>query len=392
MGFLTKLLNQDKNGNLIDVLTLMQNDKLAIKKNAIEHAIDLIAKTISKCEFEYYQYNSESKKLERKKNNDTYYRLNIKPNDNEIATTFIYNVVAKLLKEEEALIISINKKIYLAESFKYSSSILKEKEFYDINLVDCDNNKLKLDKTYYSSECVYLNLGLSEIRQCLDDYYSDIGKLISIQDKKYINANLQKWKLTIPGTQPKLMDPKTNQPLNYEQYKKKITDGLLDTNDAIIMLSNDFGLDKLSSNEKYNSDDLLRLEEKWEKEVAMAFNIPTDVFYGSKTDKSTGTTDFITFAVLPVTAILEDGLNGALIKKDDFFKGNMIRINKLNIKHFDIFDCASSIDKLLSSGFSHDENRYFLGIPETGEEWAQVHHITKNYGNVSETLGGDKMG
>ena len=79
------------------------------------------------------------------------------------------------------------------------------------------------------------------------------------------------------------------------------------------------------------------------------------------------------------------------IKKDDFFKGNMIRINKLNIKHFDIFDCASSIDKLLSSGFSHDENRYFLGIPETGEEWAQVHHITKNYGNVSETLGGDKM-
>lgn len=129
MGFLTKLLNQDKNGNLIDVLTLMQNDKLAIKKNAIEHAIDLIAKTISKCEFEYYQYNSESKKLERKKNNDTYYRLNIKPNDNEIATTFIYNVVAKLLKEEEALIISINKNYIWPRVLNILQAYLKKRNF-----------------------------------------------------------------------------------------------------------------------------------------------------------------------------------------------------------------------------------------------------------------------
>lgn len=392
MGFLSKILHQDKEGNLVDILTLNQETKLSIKKNAIEHAIDLIARTISKCEFEYYQYNSTSKKLERTKKNDTYYKLNVKPNDNEISTTFTYNTVSKLLKEEEALIVSIDKKLYLADSFDYSKNILSEKTFYNIKLTDNDNNSLILDKKFLSHECIYLSLGLSEIKQCLDDYYKDVGKLISIQDKKYINANINKWKLNVPGTQAKMIDPKTNQPINYDEYKKLITDGLLDEEDAIVMLSNDFNLDKLNNGEKHSSEDLLRLQEKWEKEVAMAFNIPIDVFYGSKTDKSTGTNDFITFAVLPVTSILEDGYNGSLIKKEDFLDGNMIRINKLNIKHFDIFDCATSIDKLMSSGFSHDENRYFLGIPETGEKWAQEHHITKNYGSVSENSGGDKMG
>lgn len=391
MGFLSKILHQDKEGNLIDILVLNQTAKLSIKKNAIEHAIDLIARTVSKCEFEYYQYNSKSKKLEKTKKNDTYYKLNIKPNDNELSTTFTYNTVSKLLKEEEALIVSINKKLYLANSFDYSKNILSEKTFYNIKLTDNDNNSLILDKKFKSHECIYLSLGLSEIKQCLEDYYTDIGKLISIQDKRYINANINKWKLNVPGTQPKMLDPKTNQPISYDEYKKKITDGLLDEEDAIVMLSNDFGLDKLNNGEKHSSEDLIRLQEKWEKEVAMAFNIPLDVFYGSKTDKSTGTNDFITFAVLPVTSILEDGYNGSLIKKEAFLNGNMIRINKLNIKHFDIFDCATSIDKLISSGFSHDENRYFLGIPETGEQWAQEHHITKNYENVS-IKGGDSMG
>lgn len=392
MKFFTRFLHQDKKGNFIDILTLLQTQKLSIKKHAIEHAIDLIARTISKCEIECYKYNSELKKLERIKNSDTYYRLNIKSNDNEIATTFIYNVVSKLLKDEEVLIIEIGHKLYLASDFDYDEKILKEKTFKNIKLQDNKGNILSLEKEFKSSKCIYLSLGISEIKECLDDYYKELGKLISIQNKKYIMSNINKWKLNVPGTQPKMLDPKTGEPIDYKDYKEKLTDGLMDEEDAIIMLSQDFDLQKLSSTEeKYNSEDLLRLQDKWEKEVAMAFNIPLDVYYGSKTDKSTGTNDFITFAITPVTSILEDGFNGSLIKKRNFLNGDMIKINKLNIKHFDIFDCANSIDKLTSSGFSHDENRYFLGIPETGEKWAQEHHITKNYANVSDSDGGDSM-
>lgn len=392
MGFLTKLLHQDKNGNLIDVLVSCQSQKLAIKKNAIEHAIDLISRTISKCEIEYYKHNFKENKIERVKNNNVYYRLNIKSNDNEIATTFMYNLISKLLKDEEILVVEINKKLYLADSFDYDNKILKEKTFYNIVLKDNKGNSITLEKKFKSNECMYLSLGLSKIKDCLDDYYKDIGKLISIQDNKYIVSNINKWKLNPPGTQPNIIDPKTGEKMDYSEYKERITEGLMSKEDSIVMLSKEFDLEKLSSDIVHNSEDLLRLQDKWEKDVARAFSIPLDVFNGSKTDKSTGTNDFITFAITSVTSILEDGFNSSLIKKENFLNGDMIKIKTLNIKHFDIFDCANSIDKLLSSGFSHDENRYFLGIPETGEKWAQRHHITKNYENVSDNSGGDSMG
>lgn len=392
MGFLTKLLHQEKNGSLIDVLVSCQSQKLAIKKNAIEHAIDLISRTISKCEIEYYKHNFKENKIERVKNNNVYYKLNIKSNDNEIASTFMYNLISKLLKDEEILVVEINKKLYLADSFDYDNKILKEKTFYNIVLKDNKGNSITLEKKFKSNECMYLSLGLSKIKDCLDNYYKDIGKLISIQDNKYIVSNINKWKLNPPGTQPNIIDPKTGEKMDYSEYKERITEGLMSKEDSIVMLSKEFDLEKLSSDIVHNSEDLLRLQDKWEKDVARAFSIPLDVFNGSKTDKSTGTNDFITFAITPVTSILEDGFNSSLIKKENFLNGDMIKIKTLNIKHFDIFDCANSIDKLLSSGFSHDENRYFLGIPETGEKWAQRHHITKNYENVSDNSGGDSMG
>ena len=389
MGFLTKLLFKSKDGKLIDVISCELEQKLSFKKKAIEHAIDLIARTISKCEIEVYKFDSKDKRVKRVKN-DTYYKLNVKPNDNEIASTFMYNVVLKLLNEQEALIISMNKKLYLADSFDSTNAILHQKTYKNIKLSDYDGHTLDLSKSFSSSECIYLSLGISKINECLTDYYNELGKLIAIQCKKYINSNLTKWKLTIPGNQPKMIDPLTNQPIDYEAYKQKLPDGLTDENDSIVMLGTGFALEKLANNESHDSADLLKLQEKWEKEVATAFNIPLDVFYGSKTDKSTGTTDFITFAIMPIISILEDGFNSALISKDDYINGEMIKINKLNIKHFDIFDCSGPIDKLISSGFSNDECRYFLGIPETGEKWAQKHHITKNYANVSDD-GGDNM-
>jgi len=116
-------------------------------------------------------------------------------------------------------------------------------------------NTLRLEKEFYAHECIFLNLGISKIKECLDEYYKDVGKLISIQDKKYIMSNISKWKLNIPGTQPKMIDPKTGEQVDYQKYKEKLTEGLMDEEDAIIMLSNEFNLQKLSSEDKYSSDD-----------------------------------------------------------------------------------------------------------------------------------------
>ena len=82
-------------------------------------------------------------------------------------------------------------------------------------------------------------------------------------------------------------------------------------------------------------------------------------------------------------------MNGTLIKKNEYLRGDRIFINKLNMKHFDIFDSATALDKLFGDGFSHNDLCRFLDIPGVDEAWANEHHVTKNYGNANEK-GGDE--
>lgn len=134
-----------------------------------------------------------------------------------------------------------------------------------------------------------------------------------------------------------------------------------------------------------------RIRKKWTDKVAMSFNIPLDLFYGNKTDKSTSTNDFFSFAILPHLQIFEDSLNSKLISKEEYLKGERIKINKFNMKYFDILESAPSIDKLFSDGYSHNEINNFVGLPKVDEKWADKHFITKNY-EVAEKIveGGDE--
>lgn len=388
----TKVI-EDENKKLIDFFDTLINAKqrqLYIKRHAINHAIDLIAKTISKSEIIVYRENKKTKKIEEALN-DEYYTLNIEPNDNQVGTIFWYKVLKKYLGDnQEALVVSINKQLYLADSFEQSKSILFPKIFSNVTLSDEKGNIIKLDKTFLSNEVIYLNSESTEIQQELDNYYKELGSLIDIASSRYKLTNTSKFRLRFSSGQPAFKDPVTHEDISYEEYKSRLTKGLFDEEDAVLMLSETFGLEKISFGDIQNNKEWSELEKKWSDKVAMSFNIPLDIFYGNKTDKSTSTNDFFSFAILPHLQIFEDSLNSAIIKKNDFLKGECIKINRFNMKHFDILDSATSMDKLFSNGYSHNEINRFVGLPRTDEDWADKHYITKNYEDASNLLkGGD---
>lgn len=375
--------------NYIETLFMAKQKQLQIKRHAIEHAIDLIAKTISKSEIQIYRMKKG--KISKDDNSKEYYTLNVQPNPNKEATSFFYEVIKKYLDDGEALIVELDGSLYLADTFQVSTSVLLPKVYYNVQISDDHGNSIFLRKTFTSEDAIYLNLKSSKIKETLDSYYEELGNLIGIASSHYKLNNLSKFRLKIPGGQPKLKDPITEKELTYDDYKKKITRGLFDEQDAIILLSDTFGLEKIDFGSGTNSDEWSKLEKKWSDKVAMTFNIPLDIFYGNKTDKSTSTNDFITFGILPHLQIIEDGLNAKIIGKSNYLKGERIRINRLNMKHFDILESAVNMDKLFSNGYSHNEINEFIGIPRVDAAWADKHYITKNYENVDLALeGGDE--
>ena len=168
----------------IDSLLFAKSEQLKIKQHAIQHAIDLIAKTISKSEIKIYRKDKSDKKIKSVKNKE-YYLLNIRPNDNEEATSFFYNVIQKYLLEEDALIVNFNNKLYLADNYNSTESILFPKKYYNVQVSDYDGNTLIFDKEFDAEDVIRLNLKCSHIKETLDDYYCELGKMIGIACSRY---------------------------------------------------------------------------------------------------------------------------------------------------------------------------------------------------------------
>lgn len=377
---------KNSNGEYVNVFDIFfGSDKIEnyIYTLAEAHAIDLIAKTIAKCEIQTFE--KQDKKIVKNKG-DLYWTLNYQPNYNEKGTDFLYKLVTKLLVDKTALVI-INKKLkdnllYVADTYNSSTDILRGKKFTDVTVTDDEGNSLPLAKTYDMDNSIYFTLKNSMLTTASENFKKNTGKMLKAVQKNLISANTPKWRLKRPGGQPTMIDIETKQPITYEDYKKKITEGLFSEEEAIVMLSEAFDLICLTKDTNKDTTSFEKLVSKISDSVAQKWNIPLDVFYGTKTDKSTGTNDFITFAVSVYFELLEDGFNVALVGKESFLEGEYVKFNKLNLNHKDLIDKASGWDKLISNGFSFNQLSEFLGLPTIDEDWANEHYITKNYANV----------
>lgn len=375
-----------KNGVYIFDILFGSNKKADyIYTLAEAHAIDLISKTIAKCEIQVFAQNKEKKIKEAK--NDIYWRLNLQPNYNENGTMFLYKLAVKLLTEKKALIIinkdfNNSKLLYIAEDFNPSSSILYGKIFSDVVISDDEGNTIPLFKKYNSENSIYYSLKNSNLTTAKESFKNNSAKILKVISKNFVQSNTPKWRLKPPGGQPTMIDIETKQPISYEEYKKKITEGIFSEDEAIIMLSEMFDLMNLNKDSKQTLTDYKDEIQNIGNTVAQNWNIPLDVFYGSKTEKSTGNNDFITFAVAPYFELLEDGFNISLVGKEDYLKGEYIKFNRTNLNHRDIIDSANGIDKLTADGFSRNEINMLLGLPIIDEPWAYEHNLTKNYANV----------
>ena len=352
------------------------------------HAIDLIAKTIAKSEIQTFEF--KDKRIEENRG-DLYWILNFQPNYNENGTSFLYKLVTKLLTEKRALVV-INKKLktnllYVADTYIPSNNILYGKNFTNVYISDDEGNSLKLEKTYNQDNSIYYSLKDEELATASESFKINTGKILKSAQKSFIRANTGKWRLKNPGRQPTMIDMDTKQPISYEEYKEKITEGLFSEEEAIVMLSEMFELMNLNKDNNKDLSDFGSIVDRIGKIVAQKWNIPLDVFFGDKTEKSTGNNDFITFAVDPYFELIEDGFNISLVGKESFLKGEYVAFNRTNISHRDIMDSATGIDKLTANRFSRNEINKLLKLPHIDEKWADEHYITKNYENVKGGAG-----
>jgi HK97 family phage portal protein len=376
IGFIRRLFKNKTKISLTDQLEELAKS-IMFKELAIASAVNMIASTISKCEFRTF-IKDEPKKA------DEYYLWNIEPNKNENSSIFIQKMVSQLIYDNEVLVVDIKGQLYVADSFTKTDYALKEDVFSDIQI-----KTLSLNRTYKASEVIYLKLNNDNVRRYLDGAYDEYGESISHAFRIHLRNGREKGVLEIDGT----MSAKQGFNEELRELMNTRFKPFFDADSAVLPITKGYSYtDTSKSGQSLPSDINERIDYAFEMS-GRAFRIPKALLLGDVSDVKEITKNYLTFCIDPLVDMIEEEIIRKRYGLNQFVKGNYLRINTNAIKHIDVFDAATAADKLISSGlYCIDDLRVKLGDIPLKTEWSTKHYITKNYAEASQLEHLDQTG
>lgn len=376
-------LFQNKKGELHSYSDIVSVDitRVALSKIAIEKAVTMIAKAVSKSEFVVERNNERVK-------DHVYWTLNVMPNPNETATDFWIDAVRRMLMEQECLIVNLQGNIYIANNFSVDDVVMIPQTYKDVS-IESNGNTYNLKRVFQSGEVMHLKNRNGKIHDYITESMALYDKIISslIASKKIASA--PKFTLDIDTQIPVVRQKDASgvdKVLTIDQYKKQLKAMLESENIEILTNSGAMKVNQLQITSNSTSEDIAKLTHEVNTECAFAFDIPKPVFLGEITEKADSTNEFITYAVSWVVETINDSMNAKLVGEEAYLKGEKIWIDMSKYKHVDLIESAANLDKLRSIGFTFDEIREMVGWEALHTEFSQQRVITKNYTNE---LGGD---
>ena len=369
-------LFQRNNGTVVNLLDVISKDltKVQLAAMAQEKAAGMIAKAIAKSEIVLTKGENRRKDME-------YYRLNIRPNDNETGTDFWFNVARDLVRAGEAVVVRTqNGKYYRANSWTMDDYVMFPKTYSNIVLTD-GFNEFTMRYGVSSDDIMHFRFNTAKMRvftdnvlNCMNDALNAVQALETITHtpifKYRTDANLQFRRKTQDGKEVRITLDDV-----MDSFKSKIDGKKL----AIIHEQNGTSLDFLDFKSNVNATEVQTMADMINKECAAAYDIPLGVFNGQITEQSDATNEFITYAVSPVAEVINDTLSAKLVGEKDYISGERAFVWLAHFKHVDVMDAAPQLDKLRAIGFTLDEIFEMVGYPALNTEFSTTRALTKNY-------------
>lgn len=359
--------------------------KLAAEELNVHAAINLIANSISKCEFQTFLNGEEYR-------GEEFYMWNFEPNRNQNASQFRQELVERLLYKNECLVVEVSGQLIIAESYTKEEFALNETIFRNVY-----RKGLTLQKDYRMSEVLFFRLNNKNIRKLLAELCVGYDELLEQAIDKYEKAGGEKGTLHIDAQAQGMKYGNRTFEEVYEDLMNERFKKFFNSRSAVLPLFNGFTYTKQAAEQSKKSTsemkDITDMLDEIAATVARAFNVPVGLLKGDVTEVDKVTKNLLTFCVDPICEMIQKEINRKRYGKREVLKKNYLRIDTMTVMHTDIFDIAEKLDKLIACGmYSIDEMRKKLGDSELGTEEARAHFITKNYERVENLKGGEGDG
>lgn len=138
-----------------------------MKRLAIDEVINFIARAASQTEFRVIENHKSVKK-------EIYYHLNVRPNTDKSATNFWEEVIYKLLRNGEVLIVqSDTNDLLIADSFVRDEKALWPDTFRGVTV-----GTYQYQRRFSMDDVIYLTYGNEKLDRYVNGLWNDYGELI----------------------------------------------------------------------------------------------------------------------------------------------------------------------------------------------------------------------
>ena len=347
---------------------------------------NMIANAVGRCEFRTFRDGKEIRERE-------HYLWNVEPNVNQNSTAFLHKMVAKLLVDNETLVISTRQRegydaLVVADAWLQNGDYpSRQNEYINVQVGD-----VSYEKTFREREVLHLKLNHINVKPVLDGLYGAYWRLISAAMKRYEWDKGQHWKVHVGQLASGAEDFTENFTRMIEQQVKTF----LDSNGAILPEFDGYAY----TNEGGKSGVELADIQTQMKDVlgftAKALQIPAVLVDGSIQGTEDAQGRFLTGCIDPICDQLQEEINRKRYGYDRMRAGDYLRVDTSSIRHFDMFANAANVEKLVGSGaFTINDVLRSAGLPTIPEPWADEHYMTKNIaalGAETTALGGAEGG
>lgn len=347
---------------------------------------NMIANAVGRCEFRTFRGGQEIRERE-------HYLWNVEPNANQNSTAFLHKLVAKLLVDGEALVISTRQRegydaLVVADAWLQNGNYpSRQNEYINVQVGD-----VSYEKTFREREVLHLRLNHINVKPVLDGLYGAYWRLISAAMKRYEWDKGQHWKVHVGQLASGAEDFTEDFSRMIEQQVKTF----LDSNGAILPEFDGYAYTNEGGRANVELADIQAQMKDVLGFTAKALQIPAVLVDGSIQGTEDAQGRFLTGCIDPICDQLQEEINRKRYGYDRMRAGDYLRVDTSSIRHFDMFADAANVEKLVGSGaFTINDVLRSAGLPTIPEPWADEHYMTKNIaalGAETAALGGAEGG
>ena len=303
------------------------------------------------------------------------------PNVNQNAATFWHKVVAKLYEENEALIIRTRRRDGL-DAFVVADDWItpehwpdKQTEYQGVVVGD-----MQYQKTFYENEVLHLTLNHRDLRPVINGITASYMRLVQAAMSAYGWQNGQHWKVHVN----QMASGKDDWLSTFQQMLENQIKPFINSGSAILPEFDGYdfvnlGKDAGSSAQK-DTRDIRAMIDDILTFTATGLGIDTVLIGGKVEATGDAMKRTLTRTVDPICDQITQELNRKRFGRDLWMQGTYARMSSANVEHFDLFNMAANIEKLMGAGWSYNDIRRAAREEPINEDWANQHFVTKNFG------------